>query len=114
MEANKRLEQRGQRFQLQVHRADQALLPAQVDSFVGCSLHCALHPPACETVGGNVNGGVVGRNPLSRGGHTHTPGFSCLMFWSRTVEVGAGGSARLRSSLVFRRPTGVVVGAQSL
>ena len=30
----------------QVHRADQALLPAQVDSFVGCSFHCALHPPA--------------------------------------------------------------------
>ena len=30
----------------QVHRADQALLPARVDSFVGCSLHCALHPPA--------------------------------------------------------------------
>ena len=29
----------------QVPRADQALLPAQVDSFVGCSLHCALHPP---------------------------------------------------------------------
>ena len=31
---------------LQVHRVDQTLLPAQVDSFVGCSLHCALHPPA--------------------------------------------------------------------
>ena len=31
---------------LQVHRADQALLPARVDSFVGRSLHCALRPPA--------------------------------------------------------------------
>ena len=31
---------------LQVHRVDQTLLPAQVDSFVGCSFHCALHPPA--------------------------------------------------------------------
>ena len=31
---------------LQVHRVDQTLLPAQVDSFAGCSLHCALHPPA--------------------------------------------------------------------
>ena len=30
----------------QVHRVDQTLLPAQVDSFVGCSFHCALHPPA--------------------------------------------------------------------
>ena len=30
----------------QVHRAGQALLPAQVDCFVGCSLDCALHPPA--------------------------------------------------------------------
>ena len=37
------------RFTKQVHRADQALLPARVDSFVGCSLHCALHPPAVDT-----------------------------------------------------------------
>ena len=29
-----------------VHRVDQTRLPAQVDSFVGCSFHCALHPPA--------------------------------------------------------------------
>ena len=29
----------------QVHRVDQTLLPAQVHSFVGCSFHCALHPP---------------------------------------------------------------------
>ena len=33
-----------QKLKLQVHRVDQTLLPAQVDSFVGCSLHCALHP----------------------------------------------------------------------
>ena len=31
---------------MQVHGGDQSPLPAQVDSFVGCSLHCALHPPA--------------------------------------------------------------------
>ena len=36
---------------LQVHRVDQTLLPAQVDSFVGCSLHCALHPPAEFMIG---------------------------------------------------------------
>ena len=45
---NDRIRQLSQRFIGQVHRADQALLPAQVDSFVGCSLHCALHPPAYE------------------------------------------------------------------
>ena len=33
-------------LELQVHRVDQTLLPAQVDSFVGCSFHCALHLPA--------------------------------------------------------------------
>ena len=53
------------RFTKQVHRADQALLPARVDSFVGCSLHCALHPPAMMLE-------LVALFPLwNRGGHTH-------------------------------------------
>ena len=51
----------------QVHRADQALLPAQVDSFVGCSLQCALHPPA------EVNDKPIQKNPCDYKGHTHTP-----------------------------------------
>ena len=38
-------------LKLHVHRVDQTLLPAQVDSFVGCSLHCALHPPAEIQIG---------------------------------------------------------------
>ena len=53
------------RFTKQVHRADQALLPARVDSFVGCSLHCALHPPAMMLE-------LVALFSLwNRGGHTH-------------------------------------------
>ena len=32
----------------------------------------ALLPPACESVVVQVAGGSVGRNPWSRGGHTHT------------------------------------------
>ena len=57
------------------HRVDQTLLPAQVDSFVGCSLHCALHPPASEkTTGVEVLHlfrcfTVTYKNKL---GHTHT------------------------------------------
>ena len=61
----------------QVHRADQALLPAQVDSFVGCSLHCALHPPAarpyCESLFGTEF-------------DTHTPGlYGCETVWEEVV-----------------------------
>ena len=60
---------------LQVHRVDQTLLPAQVDSFVGCSLHCALHPPAL------FRKGEDGRKKKREVLHlfrcyTHTPGQS--------------------------------------
>ena len=53
----------------QVHRADQALLPAQVDSFVGCSLHCALHPPARQNENKNK---TIQEDPCDYKGHTHT------------------------------------------
>ena len=34
------------RFEIAGTQSWSILLPAQVDSFVGCSFHCALHPPA--------------------------------------------------------------------
>ena len=56
----------------QVHRADQALLPAQVDSFVGCSFHCALHPPPQKMKTENGVKSTIQTDPCDYKGHTHT------------------------------------------
>ena len=90
-------------LKLQVHRVDQTLLPAQVDSFVGCSFHCALHPPANTTSNRSLTSVQMFHT------HTHTPSNGAFFGREREAEqkVRSGycspGASRSRSGAQFTK-----------